>query len=987
MRKVMNIVVSFCLALAFLPAAAFADTPLSEADESTDRSSEAGSYESEGEYGETGEESLPTDSEEEASDPAQIVSEEAPDEDPAAVPTDSEEATDFQQDEVLVAYDEVDLIQDGSFVSGEGFDEELASTLSGSADVAGVKKALVNALTSGATTIDISKYNIPKSDISSIYQSVINSNPQLFYVRGSYSYSYVPNTSNVAASIVVKVTPVYYCATSKISAMKKSYEKRISQALTWIPAGASDAQAAKALHDWLYYNVTYNANVAAGKEPQDMIVHSSYGAMVNGDAVCQGYALAFLDLCKRADIPCAYVASTSMNHAWNIVKLSGSYYHVDATWDDPVGSSSTTPSTKYFLKSSAKIPNHYGWSPAYKATSTTYDSATWKVYKAAATNPKFPATQTTSESSSSTPTDSTEEPTPVANDASQKDVDFKVTSGMQVVGSGDLTANLAWKLYDTGLLVIEGTGEISSMPEAVPWEELETDVQFLKVGAGVTALGSSIFSGMEIRKVSLPEGLKSIGASAFEGCSDLEYLYVPASVTSIGPRALFACSSLTTFSFVGTSRCSYLGDYALSQCVSLGSVSFPSTLSRTGEAPLAGDVSLALIAVNSANKYLATDGRSLVCSDGTLVAYANKSGSSYAIPSKVGSFRVTRIGVAAFASCANLTSVTIPNGVTEIANEAFFGTKIGSVTIPASVVSLGADCFANCTNLTMFVCDDYSLYETVATDQEIYISGRSSVTLKPSIAAADIVLSEDTFTYSGAACRPTIKVSMPASSGIVELVNGNDYTYSYSNNVNAGMATITITGKGSYANTSTKKAFVIKQAPLQSATLTTSSYTYSGKAFTPQVTVKANLGSSLKTIFIGSASGQKVTLTYSSNVKVGTAKVVAKGTGNYCGSITKEFTIKPTPTYLSGLLKGSKSFKATWVKKTAQVTGYQIRYSTKSSMAGAKKVTVKSAKTTSRTIKYLKSRTRYYVQVRTYKTVGGKTYYSSWSAKRNIVTK
>ena len=68
--------------------------------------------------------------------------------------------------------------------------------------------------------------------------------------------------------------------------------------------------------------------------------------------------------------------------------------------------------------------------------------------------------------------------------------------------------------------------------------------------------------------------------------------------------------------------------------------------------------------------------------------------------------------------------------------------------------------------------------------------------------------------------------------------------------------------------------------------------------------------------------------------------------------------------------------------------GYQIQYSTSSSFAkGNKTVTVKGASIVSKTITNLTAQKKYYVRIRTYKTVNGKKYYSAWSAKKNVTTK
>ncbi len=94
----------------------------------------------------------------------------------------------------------------------------------------------------------------------------------------------------------------------------------------------------------------------------------------------------------------------------------------------------------------------------------------------------------------------------------------------------------------------------------------------------------------------------------------------------------------------------------------------------------------------------------------------------------------------------------------------------------------------------------------------------------------------------------------------------------------------------------------------------------------------------------------------------------------------------PSKTSITKLAKAKKAFTVKWKKKSG-VAGYQIRYSLKSSMKGAKTVTVKSGKTTSKKIKKLKKKKKYYVQVRSYKLVDDCVLWSDWSAKKSVKTK
>lgn len=97
--------------------------------------------------------------------------------------------------------------------------------------------------------------------------------------------------------------------------------------------------------------------------------------------------------------------------------------------------------------------------------------------------------------------------------------------------------------------------------------------------------------------------------------------------------------------------------------------------------------------------------------------------------------------------------------------------------------------------------------------------------------------------------------------------------------------------------------------------------------------------------------------------------------------------VKPKKTSIKKLSKGKKKFTVTWAKVSG-VKGYQIQYSSnKKFKKNNKSVTVTKQKTTKATVKKLKSKKKYYVRVRTYKTVNGKKIYSSWSKVKSVKTK
>ena len=168
--------------------------------------------------------------------------------------------------------------------------------------------------------------------------------------------------------------------------------------------------------------------------------------------------------------------------------------------------------------------------------------------------------------------------------------------------------------------------------------------------------------------------------------------------------------------------------------------------------------------------------------------------------------------------------------------------------------------------------------------------------------------------------------------------------------------------------------------------LSTTNYTYNGKVNKPSVSI---IDANGKTV-----SSANYNVSYATGRKnVGRYKVTVTFKGDkYSGSKYTYFYINPKGTSISKVSGAKKAFTVKWKKQsskmaTSTITGYQIRYSTSSKMTSAKTKTVKGYKYTSKKITKLSAKKKYYVQVRTYKTVSGKTYYSSWSGVKSVKTK
>ena len=171
---------------------------------------------------------------------------------------------------------------------------------------------------------------------------------------------------------------------------------------------------------------------------------------------------------------------------------------------------------------------------------------------------------------------------------------------------------------------------------------------------------------------------------------------------------------------------------------------------------------------------------------------------------------------------------------------------------------------------------------------------------------------------------------------------------------------------------------------IKGATLKQTVYNYSGKTYTPIVTVKDMNGKVISKTYY--------TVKYTNNKNVGTATVTITFKGNYSGKLTKTFTIKPKTTAITSLTKYSRGIRAVWTKITAQTTGYHIQCSTTSNFkAGTVKTFYNRSGVNYRNITPLAKGKTYYVRVRTYRNVvkNGKTVkvYSNWSKVRSIKLK
>jgi len=138
----------------------------------------------------------------------------------------------------------------------------------------------------------------------------------------------------------------------------------------------SDLEKVQFIHDYLAATVSY----VYGDD-----VYTAYSAIVNRQAVCEGYAKAFSYFMNRLGIPSTYCTGTAggENHGWSLVRLDGQFYNLDVTWDDPLGLREGDWRYDYFLRSDAEMAaTHTRDETSQKlpaCTSTRYDDTDWDV--------------------------------------------------------------------------------------------------------------------------------------------------------------------------------------------------------------------------------------------------------------------------------------------------------------------------------------------------------------------------------------------------------------------------------------------------------------------------------------------------------------------------------------------------------------------------------------------------------------------------------
>ena len=132
--------------------------------------------------------------------------------------------------------------------------------------------------------------------------------------------------------------------------------------------GETDYEKEKWIHDYLVKNISYG--YPDDDRAADGDAFTTYGALVRGKCVCNGYSEAMKLLCDLSGIDCKMITGTAggENHAWNLVKLDDQWYHTDVTWDDPSPDVPGRVLYTYFNVEETAIDKSHSWDDEWYLT-------------------------------------------------------------------------------------------------------------------------------------------------------------------------------------------------------------------------------------------------------------------------------------------------------------------------------------------------------------------------------------------------------------------------------------------------------------------------------------------------------------------------------------------------------------------------------------------------------------------------------------------
>ncbi len=196
--------------------------------------------------------------------------------------------------------------------------------------------------------LQVTGVKMSEFDIREVVNAFVYDNPQVFWFENLFGYAYSGDDTIVEFYSVL--------SSEECGEYIERFQKKVDEITASVDKGLSEYEREKRLHDILLQNCAYKSGVTSSSD--GWTYFSAYGAIVDGEAVCEGYAKSMQILLNLVGIPCSTIRGTGDNvgHMWNVVRLGGEWYHLDATWND---NDDGTISYEYFNVTTERIEmNH-----------------------------------------------------------------------------------------------------------------------------------------------------------------------------------------------------------------------------------------------------------------------------------------------------------------------------------------------------------------------------------------------------------------------------------------------------------------------------------------------------------------------------------------------------------------------------------------------------------------------------------------------------